>query len=59
MSNQRYTPCYLGHPQQASTQSACAATPDNDLPQGGVQSARGRLPDAKIGANAAHDRLFG
>lgn len=40
-----------GRPQQGSPRSACTATPHNGLPQGGVQSARGRLPGAKIGVS--------
>ena len=52
MSSQRYTPRYPAIRGKAPRK----ATPGNDLPQGGVQPARDRLPGAKIGANRRTSR---
>jgi hypothetical protein len=49
-------PLLLGHPPRSPAQSACTTRPDDHPSPGAVQSARGRLPGAKIGVNETLDR---
>ena len=54
LSSQRDIPQFPGYLQRGSTQSACIAMPRGEARRGFVQSARGRLPVAKIGVRVPH-----